>query len=124
MRDLRLTRIHTPRERRHRRIRRTVIGTTERPRLCVFRSLKNLHAQVIDDLTGKTIFSVSTLDTRVSKRLKSRGNIEAAKLLGQLVAEDAKTKGITRVVFDRGGYLYHGRVQVLADAAREHGLEF
>ena len=124
MRELRLVRVHTPRTRRHRRIRRTVAGRPERPRLCVFRSHKHLYAQVIDDVAGKTLYSVSTLDERLAKALKSRGNVQAAERLGQLVAEQAKAQGITRVVFDRGGYLYHGRVQALADAARKHGMEF
>ena len=124
MRELRLVRVQTPRLRRHRRIRKTVIGRPERPRLCVFRSLKHMYAQVVDDVAGKTLLTVSTLDQRIAKQLKSRGNVKAAALLGQVVAEDAKTKGITRVVFDRGGYLYHGRVQALANAARAHGLEF
>ena len=124
MRELRLVRVQTPRLRRHRRIRKTVIGHPERPRLCVFRSLKHMYAQVIDDVAGKTLLTVSTLDERIAKTLKSRGNVKAAELLGQTVAVDAKAKGITRVVFDRGGYLYHGRVQALANAARAHGLEF
>ena len=99
-------------------------GTPERPRLCVFRSLKHLYAQLIDDVAGKTLFAVSTLDERVAKHVHRGGNIKAAEMLGQLVAEDAKAKGMTRVVFDRGGYRYHGRIQALAKAARTHGLEF
>ena len=124
MSELRLLRVQTPRAKRHRRIRRTVSGTPARPRLCVFRSLQHLYAQIIDDTAGKTLFAVSTLDKRLTQQSKSGGHIKAAETLGQLVAETAKGKGITRVVFDRGGYLYHGRVRALADAARAHGLEF
>ena len=124
MRELRLVRIHTPRAKRHRRIRKTVIGQPARPRLCVFRSSKHLYAQLIDDIAGKTLFAVSTLDERLRKHSQRGGNIKAAALLGRVVADDAKIKGITRVVFDRGGYLYHGRVRALADAARAGGLEF
>lgn len=124
MSELRLLRVQEPRAKRHRRIRRTVVGHPERPRLCVFRSHKHLYAQLVDDTAGKTLLSVSTLDERLGKELKSRGNVQAAERLGQLVAEAAKAKGITRVVFDRGGYRYHGRVQALADAARKHSLEF
>lgn len=124
MSELRLLRVQTPRAKRHRRIRRTVSGTPERPRLCVFRSLQHLYAQVIDDMAGKTLFAVSTLDERMVKQINRGGHIKAAEMLGKLVAEEAKGKGITRVVFDRGGYLYHGRVRALADAARAHGLEF
>lgn len=105
----------------HKRIRRRVSGTTERPRLAVFRSLNHIYAQVIDDGPGHTIAAASTTE----KDLRGKGgNIEGAKIIGQKVAERAKLKGITRVVFDRGGYLYHGRVKALADAARAAGLEF
>jgi large subunit ribosomal protein L18 len=103
------------------RIRRKVSGTTERPRLAVFKSLKHLYAQVIDDATGKTIVSASSRDKDSSTR---GANAAAAKALGALIARKAKDKGITRVVFDRGGYLYHGNIKALADAARENGLEF
>jgi large subunit ribosomal protein L18 len=103
------------------RIRRKVSGTTERPRLAVFKSLKHLYAQVIDDATGKTIVSASSRDKDSSTR---GANAAAAKALGALIAKKAKDKGITRVVFDRGGYLYHGNIKALADAARENGLEF
>jgi len=103
------------------RIRRKVSGTTERPRLAVFKSLKHIYAQVIDDATGKTIVSASSGE----KDSSSKGaNAAAAKAVGALIAKKAKDKGITRVVFDRGGYLYHGNVKALADAARENGLEF
>ncbi|HJQ36929.1 MAG TPA: 50S ribosomal protein L18 [Thermoanaerobaculia bacterium] len=103
------------------RIRRNLKGTTERPRLAVFRSLKSIYAQVIDDSTGKTIASASSLD----KDAGTKGsNAAAAKAVGALIAKKAKDKGVTRVVFDRGGYLYHGNIKALADAARENGLEF
>jgi large subunit ribosomal protein L18 len=103
------------------RIRRKVTGTTERPRLAVFRSLKNIYAQVIDDSTGKTIAAASSRDKDSSVK---GANAAAAKAVGALIAKKAKDKGVTRVVFDRGGYLYHGNVKALADAARENGLEF
>jgi large subunit ribosomal protein L18 len=106
------------RQRIHARIRAKLSGTTERPRLNVYRSLNNIYAQVIDDQTGQTLVSASTI------KLKSGGNIAAAKEIGKAVAEKAVEKGIKKVVFDRGGYLYHGRIKALADAAREAGLEF
>jgi large subunit ribosomal protein L18 len=103
------------------RIRRKVLGTSERPRLAVFRSLKGFYAQVIDDSNGKTIVSASSLE----KDSGAKGsNAAAAKAVGALIAKKAKDKGVTRVVFDRGGYLYHGNIKALADAARENGLEF
>jgi large subunit ribosomal protein L18 len=103
------------------RIRRKVTGTGARPRLAVFRSLKSIYAQVIDDATGNTIVSASSLE----KEAGTKGaNAAAAKAVGALIAKKAKDKGITRVVFDRGGYLYHGNIKALADAARENGLEF
>jgi large subunit ribosomal protein L18 len=105
----------------HKRIRRRVAGTQERPRLAVFRSLNHIYAQVIDDAQGFTLAAAATTE----KDLRGKGgNIEGAKVIGRKVAERAKEKGITKVVFDRGGYLYHGRVKALADAAREAGLEF
>ncbi len=103
------------------RIRRKVTGTAERPRLAVFRSLKHIYAQVIDDTAGKTLASASTRDADASAK---GANAAAAKALGALIARKAKDKGIKRVVFDRGGYLYHGNIKALADAARENGLEF
>lgn len=112
------------RKRRHLRIRRKVFGTPQRPRLAVFRSLHHIYAQVIDDLAGHTLVSASTVEPEVRKALKSTGNIEAAKYVGKLIGERAREKGITRVVFDRGGNLYHGRVKALAEGAREAGLEF
>ena len=109
------------RRRIHKRIRRRVEGSQERPRLAVFRSLNHIYAQVIDDAQGHTL--VSAASTEKDAKVKG-GNVAGAKLIGKLVAERAKEKGITKVVFDRGGYLYHGRVKALADAAREAGLEF
>ena len=109
------------RERIHLRIRRKLRGTPERPRLAVFRSVAHIYAQVIDDVGGKTLVSASSVD----KGGKTKGgNVAAAKAIGKLVAERAKEKGVKQVVFDRGGYVYHGRVKALADAAREAGLEF
>ena len=109
------------RSRIHRRIRRKLRGTPERPRLAVFRSVAHIYAQVIDDSAGKTLVSASSVDKGVRT---NGGNVAAAKTIGKLVAERAKERGIARVVFDRGGYQYHGRVKALADAAREAGLEF
>jgi len=106
------------RQRIHQRIRRKLAGTAERPRLNVYRSLNNIYAQVIDDATGTTLVSASTI------KLKTGGNIAAAKEIGKTIAELAVEKGVKKVVFDRGGYLYHGRIKALADAAREAGLEF
>ncbi len=103
------------------RIRRKVTGTSERPRLAVFRSLKSIYAQLIDDSTGTTIASASSLEKDADTK---GGNSAAAKAVGALIAKKAKDNGITRVVFDRGGYLYHGNIKALADAAREAGLEF
>ena len=108
------------RKRVHTRIRERIQGTTERPRLNVYRSLNHIYAQVIDDSQGRTLVSAST----VADKVKTGGNVAAAKEIGKLVAERAKEKGIKRVVYDRGGYLYHGRIKALADAAREAGLEF
>ena len=108
------------RQRIHSRIREKLAGTGERPRLNVYRSLNHIYAQVIDDQKGETLVSASTL----AMNLKTGGNVAAAKEIGKAVAEKAVEKGIKRVVFDRGGYLYHGRIKALADAAREAGLEF
>ncbi|MEO7555444.1 MAG: 50S ribosomal protein L18 [Acidimicrobiales bacterium] len=108
--------------RRHRRVRKKVRGTAERPRLAVFRSNKHIAAQVIDDLTGRTLAAAAT--TEADLKAGGTGNADAAKKVGALVAERAKAAGITKVVFDRGGFLYHGRVAAVADAAREAGLEF
>jgi large subunit ribosomal protein L18 len=110
------------RKKRHGRVRTKLSGTEARPRLNVFRSSKHMYAQLIDDVNGVTLASASTLDKELS--LESTGNVEAATKVGELVAKRAVEKGISSVVFDRGGYLYHGRVKALADAARENGLEF
>ena len=114
--------VRAARHRRHRRIRKRLSGTTVRPRLSVFRSLNHIYAQVIDDTTGRTLAAVSTLDAEV--RGASGSKTERAKAVGTAIAERAKAAGIGQVVFDRGGYQYHGRVKSLADAAREAGLEF
>lgn len=106
----------------HKRIRKKIEGTTERPRLAVFRSVNHIYAQIIDDANGVTLAAASTAEPDF--RSRSGGNIAAAKDIGKLIAERAKEKGINRVVFDRGGYIYHGRVRNLAEAAREAGLEF
>ena len=109
---------------RHARVRNKVSGTAEKPRLNVYRSLNNMYAQIIDDVAQTTLVSASTLDEELKGKLKATGNKEAAKAVGELVAKRAIEKGIKSVVFDRGGYIYHGRVKELADAAREAGLEF
>lgn len=110
--------------RKHARVRKKLAGTTVRPRLNVFRSLTNIYAQIIDDSTGTTLVAASSIDSTLKGKLKFGGNKEAAKEVGKLVAEKAIDKGIKLVVFDRGGYIYHGRIKELADAAREAGLEF
>jgi large subunit ribosomal protein L18 len=112
------------RERLHRRVRRRVRGTPERPRLAVFRSLRHIYAQVIDDTAGRTLAAASSLDPAFRQQMQGGGNVAAARLVGRLVAERALAAGVRRVVFDRGGYKYHGRVRALAEAAREAGLEF
>jgi large subunit ribosomal protein L18 len=112
------------RRRIHVRMRKTLAGTPERPRLCVHRSSKHIRAQVIDDQTGRTIVSASSLDAEVKAQIKGGGNVAASKVVGKVVAERAKSKGVDKVVFDRGGYQYHGRVQAVAEAAREAGLNF
>jgi large subunit ribosomal protein L18 len=112
------------RQRIHVRMRKKISGTTERPRLCVHRSSKHIRAQVIDDGTNRTIVSASTLDKEVRAQIKGGAHIAAAKVVGKIVAERARARGVEKVVFDRGGYQYHGRVQALADAAREAGLKF
>jgi large subunit ribosomal protein L18 len=109
---------------RHLRIRKTITGTTERPRLSVFRSSKHIYAQIIDDVQGVTIAQASTLDVELKTSVENGGNVDAARQVGELVAKRAVEKNVTKVVFDRGGYLYHGRIQALADAAREAGLDF
>lgn len=110
------------RKARHDRVRNKISGTTEIPRLNVFRSNSNIFAQIIDDSEGKTLVSASSIDKDL--KLKNGGNLEAATKVGELIAKRAKKAKITKVVFDRGGYLYHGRVKALAESARENGLEF
>jgi large subunit ribosomal protein L18 len=113
------------RERRHVRIRKKVKGTAERPRLSVFRSLNHIYAQLVDDLAGRTIMTVSSLDKGLAPDVKTaKGKVAAGKIVGKALAAKAKEKGIDRVCFDRGGYLYHGRVKAVADGAREGGLTF
>lgn len=114
---------HAGRLRRHRRVRKKITGTAERPRLAVFRSNKHITIQVIDDLAGHTIASASTVEPDLRKQ-GSGSTVDAAKRVGTLAAERAKKAGVTKVVYDRGGFLYHGRVAAAADAAREAGLEF
>lgn len=118
---------NSARQRRHTRVRKRVNGTPERPRLNVYRSANNIYVQVIDDLAGRTLAAASSLEGTLREGKANRsagGNIDAAKAVGALIAQRAKEAGVTKVVFDRGGYLYHGRVQALADAARENGLDF
>ena len=110
--------------RRHQRVRKNISGTAERPRLNVFRSAKHIYAQIIDDVNGNTLVSASSLDKELKAQLENGGNKDAAKAVGKAVGERAVAKGIKVVAFDRGGYLYHGRVKELADGAREAGLEF
>ncbi len=112
------------RERRHLRVRKDLAGTAQRPRLAVFRSVTEIYAQVIDDAAGHTLVSASTIDKELREKAKGMKKSEQAKLVGKAVAERAKTKGITAVVFDRGGFKYIGRVKALADGAREGGLQF
>jgi large subunit ribosomal protein L18 len=109
---------------RHMRIRRGLTGSTERPRLCVYRSNKHIYVQIVDDSNAKTLVHASTLDPELTGKLKKTWNKESAEAVGQLVAKRAKGKGIAAVVFDRGGYIYHGRVAAVAEAARQAGLEF
>jgi len=109
---------------RHRRVRQKVTGTTSRPRLCVFRSLNHIHAQLVDDSKGQTLVSMSTLDPQIRSKIDEMGKSKKAEIAGTLLAEEALNKGIKQVVFDRGGYEYHGRVKALAEAARKAGLKF
>lgn len=109
---------------RHKRILKKTLGTPQRPRLNIFRSLRNINAQIIDDISGKVIMNVSTLEKELKEKIKDGGNVKAASILGEVLAQRAKNKGITKVAFDRGGYLYHGRVKALAESARKAGLEF
>lgn len=109
---------------RHARVRKKIAGTPERPRLNVYRSLKNIYAQVIDDVNGKTLVSASTLDAELKETLSNTGNVDAAKAVGTLVATRALEAGIENIVFDRSGYVYHGRIKELSEAARVAGLKF
>jgi len=112
------------REKRHQRVRNKIIGTQERPRMSVYRSLKHIYVQLINDLSGHTLVSASSLDPAVIDLIKSGGNKKAAKVVGELVAERALEQNIKTVVFDRGGYKYHGRIKEVAEAARNKGLKF
>lgn len=112
------------RRRRHQRVRQKIVGTSGIPRLCVFRSLKHIYAQIIDDTVGCTLVSASSLDPEVRDQISGLNKTDQAKLVGKHLAEKALLSGVTQVVFDRGGYLYHGRVKALADASREAGLKF
>lgn len=107
---------------KHRKIRNKISGTTERPRLCVFRSNNHIYAQIVDDVKGTTLVAASTVDKDYA--LEKKNDVEAAKAIGATIAKKAVEKGIEAVVFDRGGYIYHGKIQALADAARENGLKF
>jgi large subunit ribosomal protein L18 len=109
---------------RHARVRNRVTGTTERPRLCVFRSLRHIYAQVIDDTVGHTLVSASSDEAEVQNTGETKPKVSASEAVGKLVAQRAQSKGITQVVFDRGGYKYHGRVKALAEASRQGGLQF
>lgn len=109
---------------RHLRVRKKIQGTAARPRLNVFRSGKHMYAQIIDDVAGVTIASASTIDKELSTDIKNGASVESARKVGELVAKRAKDKGVSNIVFDRSGYLYHGRIAALAEAAREAGLEF
>jgi large subunit ribosomal protein L18 len=110
--------------RRHLRVRKKVSGNSERPRVCIFRSLKHIYLQAMDDSRGVTLISVSSLDPSFKAKMSYGGNLAAAKIAGELMAERLKEKGITRIVFDRGGYKYHGRVRKAAEALRKGGIEF
>ncbi len=110
--------------RRHRRVRKRIYGTAERPRLCVFRSLRGVYAQVIDDDAGRTLAQANSLESGLLPGDTPRRNVEAARAVGKAIGERAKTGGVSRIVFDRGGYLYRGRVRAVAEGAREAGLEF
>ena len=112
------------RTKRQVRVRRKIRGSEERPRLCIFRSSKHIYVQIIEDVTGRTLVAASTVSKGIVEGVKCTGNIEAAKVVGQAIAKKALEKNIKQVVFDRNGFLYHGRIQALADAAREAGLSF
>ncbi len=109
---------------RHKRLRKKMMGSQQRPRLSVHRSLANLYVQFVDDVNEKTLCSVSTLHPKVKEKIPYGGNRKAAEILGEVAAAEAKSKGIFKVIFDRGGYIYHGRIKTFAESARKHGLEF
>ncbi|NLP46528.1 MAG: 50S ribosomal protein L18 [Epulopiscium sp.] len=109
---------------KHKRMRHYITGTSEKPRLCVFKSDKHMYAQVIDDIQGHTLVAASTLEKDIQSKVKNTSNKEAAALVGEILGQRAKEKGIHQVVFDRGGFVYHGKIKALADAAREAGLDF
>lgn len=112
------------RVKKHRRLRNKIVGTANKPRLCVFKSLKNISVQLINDELGVTIASASTIEKDIASKLENTSNLEAAKLVGEIVAKRAIEKGVKEIVFDRSGYVYHGKVKALADSARENGLSF
>jgi large subunit ribosomal protein L18 len=112
------------RKKRHMKIRNKISGTPERPRMCVFRSNKHIYAQIVDDTKAATLAAASTKEPDIAGALEKTSNVEAAKAVGSAIGKKAKDRGITKVVFDRGGYIFHGKVKALADAARESGLEF
>ncbi|MDN3509716.1 MAG: 50S ribosomal protein L18 [Candidatus Jettenia sp.] len=112
------------RTRRHYRVRRKVFGTSERPRLSVYRSLKHIYCQIINDVDGRTLVSVSTQTPDVKSQVGYGGNVKAAEIVGKMIADGARSQGITKVVFDKGGYKYHGRIKALAESARKHNLDF
>ena len=119
-----ITTARAARLRRHRRVRRNLSGTSQRPRLCVFRSLRHIYIQIIDDTTGRTLASATSLDQEIRGNVGGNAKSETAARVGSILAERAKESGISRVVFDRGGYNFHGRVKALAEAARKGGLVF
>lgn len=112
------------RKRRHQRIRRKVVGSSERPRLSVYRSMKHIYCQIINDANGTTLASASTMSPEIREQVKDGGNVKAAEIVGRKIAEEALKKGISKVVFDKGGYKYHGRVKALAESARKSNLSF
>jgi large subunit ribosomal protein L18 len=124
MADIQRKHKYQARKRRQRRVRHKIAGTAERPRLNVYRSLDNIYAQVIDDVAGHTLVSASTIDSEIAAQLKDKSKVDAARVVGKVVAERARNAGINEVVFDRAGYQYHGRVAALAEGAREAGLKF